>query len=260
MTVGKSKVTPYKQNCVRSIVESNIEYYKQITTKYKFLSHINYIILDLTAGDMNPEEETSPQIFLEKIKEHCPKNFKFHLFEKDKKTHQKLRSNINNWIDSIDNEHLYHKINKNTEVHYCDITSCKTKLSNKNDHGIAYFDPNGAGGEKELEFIHYFSKNNPKIDLLINMSVWMVKRIRGRKASKGNKYSGILLSDFLRTMNKRYWWIRMPRNDGDTWQWIMLYGTNSHDFDIPRYDFHLTSSLIGSFLVEEYDKYIMEIN
>ena len=258
MSVGKSEVTPYKQNCVRSITESNILSYKDITTR-NGMSNMYYHILDLTAGDMDYGRESSPKIFLEEVKNKNINNFRISLFEKESKTYQKLRKNVDSWINSIPKPKTKKTFIENTKINYCDISKYTNRFYTKtNVFGMAYFDPNGSGGEKDIKFVSYFSRVRPTIDLLINTSIWMIKRVRGRKVSKGNKYSGILLSEMIQSIDKKYWWIRIPRDEKDVWKWIMLYGTNNPEFNMPRSDFYLTTSLVGSFLLEEYDKYIME--
>lgn len=260
MPVGKSHVSDYKQDCVYDIVLDNIRKWNNFYDRNKdWISDHNYNLIDFTAGNMDLSERTSPRIFLESIK-HYNIPFKVAFFEKDKQTFNELKTNFKRWIDTYCPPYRKGEFEENVTIVNNKMQVLRSQLKpNKHKMGLAYFDPNGIGGEKELEFLTLYSYSRPKIDLLLNLSAYTMRRCISWGSENGEReYLNKTLTEHINSIGRDYWFIRAPRGNDDGWKWIMLVATNNPDYISPRYDFYNINSLEGKYLLEKYEDYVVD--
>jgi hypothetical protein len=246
---------------VRDIAEKSMGICRSIFNKHsRWMPNTKYHLIDLTSGDMNEEAKTSPRIFLESLYKNNPMSFLACFMEGNKKTYRELRYNVSKWVESIDNELIRERfkrsvivVNKRMETLTQDIKD------DKNKYGLIYYDPNGIGGNEELEFITKYSISKPRMDVLLNLSAHTMKRCYFVNQFADKPYLKKILSEHLEDMQKDHWWIRAPRSSNDRWKWVMIFGTNNPNLRVPRYDFYHWKSMEGQHIIDSFDDFILDI-
>lgn len=263
MTVGKSEITPYKQACLRELVKDHVHKYIKIFVKHDWIKS-PYWLIDLTAGDMDLAEETSPRIFLDIVRSYeilgngIPINI--HFFEQDSHTFHKLRINVDTWLERLSYKERK-RIKPNIHLHHTNFINIANwvEMEHKWNYGFLYFDPNGIGGRRELEYLARFSRKWNAIDILMNISLTILKRCY-KSGHPNHRYFNKDLQGLIKSFDKRYWWLRPPPEElNRKFMWIMLFGTNMQNYFIKRIeDFYGFNTFLGIQLLEFYNNFIQQ--
>ena len=253
--IMRSEITPYKQECLYDLAKTHINVCQNVFNKYKnWLNDRTYYVYDLMAGDMDPNYQTSPKTFLDICSESSLKCLLL-FFEEKKDRYKKLVSNVSEWraekeASGCNLGHL--QIKGMNEP----MQNIQGKLKSKpHKYGIAYYDSMGYGGDEELDFLKWFLKIYPKVDIILNFSLLQIKMKRCNNP-KSYRYPKKGLKGILNTLPKEHWWVRPPENEEDTLRWTMFFGTNNPNFTVPRYDFYKTTSLEGEHILNSYDSFV----
>ena len=231
--VGKSGTTPFKQTDLQDLLSAQIAkayaVFKKHGNKDWYNEEDTYFI-DCSSGDMNPNEITSPEILLRTLCNYYDLPSKLYLIERDKKTFSVLKENYQlHWQSQISQMQNMRVILKNTEMEEClfDIAP------NKYRFGLLYFDPNG-GTKDDYATIGAFLRDNPRIDVILNINTIFLKWLRG--IGVGNKqgfekYEDFYLSTILNYINRENIWIRdniqiNGAKDYSKFEFVMVFGTN----------------------------------
>jgi len=231
--VGKSGTTPFKQTDLQDLLSAQIAkayaVFKKHGNKDWYNEEDTYFI-DCSSGDMNPNEITSPEILLRTLCNYYDLPSKLYLIERDKKTFSVLKENYQlHWQSQISQMQNMRVILKNTEMEEClfDIAP------NKYRFGLLYFDPNG-GTKDDYATIGAFLRDNPRIDVILNINTIFLKWLRG--IGIGNKqgfekYEDFYLSTILNYINRENIWIRdniqiNGAKDYSKFEFVMVFGTN----------------------------------
>lgn len=261
--VGRSFLTPHKQQCLSEIVDENFKKARAVIYKSKnkkWLKNNIYHVFDLTAGNM-VDKLTSPYIIINKlVKKSNELDFGYYLFEENKNTFESLKDNLNNYMNKSDWKNT---INENVFLHQGNFSDNEVIDWDGFGHlGLCYFDPNGCGQKPEILALKTFTKNWPHIDILLNVNLHAWKRSYKAENKQGRKKD--LISDQLTKMNKKNWWVReIPdENLQGGYKPLMLFGTNMPNYFLNRIDFHkaypkeLTFPCAGNSLLNTYEKFI----
>jgi hypothetical protein len=266
-SVGRSAITPIKQEQVRSIITKNAFKAKCVINKYKeeeWLSKEAYFI-DCTAGDMDPEKDTSPNIFFEVLNETNGLNSKLFLFEKDPKTYALLNKNLTDRFckPTISN-------GRNTRVEVNSMCYDFNKVINdkkeipvefilrkgvkklKCRYGLIYYDPNSYNPD-DHEAIYAFLEKNPYMDILMNINIsWMNF---ARSNNRLEKYTENLIN-VSEKIDKKYIWIRdnieIDKIKKKGHRFVLLFGTNMTGYTFNENHFYKLESTKGCELLENY--------
>lgn len=222
--------------------------------------------IDASAGDMDPKQTaTSPQIFIESIIPLSFKNIpmKITLIDQDQSNIRKLKR-----------QYLkrYQRIIKNSSLKVVfrrrDMKEVLEDFGpNKYRYGLLYFDPNGFK-KADYDAVQDFLFMNPRMDVLLNINVDMMKRVtkaaEGMKFKKGKweSYKGYNLKyGLLKGLHKKHIWIRDDvqvhhESIKSGHKFIMASATNMDGFDPNlKYEHQFVSlkSEEGQEIINKYD-------
>jgi hypothetical protein len=125
-------------------------------------------------------------------------------------------------------------------------------------YGLLYFDPYGFILEDYKALIS-FIQNNPRMDIILNINATQIKRNRtayekgGRECFK--KYKEVTLFSIISQLNKKYIWIRDNSllQIHSKYQWLLLFGTNTEQYDIKTFRFISIDTKEGQELLYKYN-------
>jgi hypothetical protein len=252
-SVGKSAITPFKQEDLLSLLTQQIGnaygvYRKYSTEAYYNNCEQNYFI-DCSAGNMNEYEKTSPGIFLKELYKYQYFPSKLLLIEKNKITYKKLKENFDklNLSRPYPNVFIFKKDMKNV---LCELNPHKYR------YGLIYFDPNGFRID-DYEAISKFLIGNPRMDLIININVTQIKRNRPvHKINGFDKYNNLYLSNIQELFHKNNVWVRddvMLRKVRSMFKYVMMFGTNNPNFNLRCHNFVRLESEEGQRVINKYN-------
>lgn len=259
-SVGRSGTTPFKQTDLQQLISSQMDKAFKVYSKHKnksWYSEEDNYFFDCSAGDMGTNQITSPEIFLDSLCNHQNLPSKLYLIEQKKKTFNLLENNYNNrWEKGISliapNTKVILK-NKNMEDVLFNLAP------NKYRFGLLYFDPNGFTLDNYCA-ISVFLKNNPKIDVVLNINISKLSALRQIKKAKGfEKYNNYYLTTLFSDLHKNSIWIRNNIHinsikDHSKYEFVMVFGTNMDYYNIgPMPHFYDINSIEGQRLVYKYN-------
>jgi len=258
MTVGRSKITPYKQLDLRDLFFDQMRSVGAVFKKYEGKDWLEkaYYLFDITAGDMGLDKKTSPRIFLSKLLENEGFNFKVFLIEKNKTTFSELKKNVMNFIKEIPliDERRYFRENVNCILGNNNKVLVRPEYLNgkhKWKYGLVYFDPNGFSYET-WDLLSDFLGRWKALDVIMNLSAAANKRCINNP--KTLMHQGKRISHFIDMIPKSKKFIR-DCYSGDQHQFFMLFCTNWADYRICRnYDFIDLDTYEGQQILERLDQ------
>ena len=271
-TVGHSEVTPFKQKDLDNILSVQI---KKTRYVYKNTDKISWSIknrevycyfIDCSAGDMALDQQTSPSMFLKKLTSVKDLPIKLFLLEENPKIYSQLVDNFNSCKKELDTSNMKIYIRNHNMNKYLP----KIRLG-EYAFGLVYFDPNGFK-LKDYEAIFNFLENNPRMDVLLNVSTTQIKRDRClyKKKSIDNgaltkaqieafrKYDEFYFSTLLDRLNKKYIWIRdniILTDVKSKHNFVMVFGTNTGNYIMDGDLSHFASKddKLGGKLIKKYN-------
>lgn len=265
-SVGKSGVTPFKQadfhHWCRCYINKTINVYEKHSTK-EWIDP-NLLFIDASCGDMDPKEITSPQIFIESLLPHSQKEIpvKLYLIDKNPKNLRSTKKQcVKRYKEKLrkTNIEIFFRGN-NAQEPLQDLGKSKYRF------GLLYFDPNGFRIE-DYTAIQNFLCNNPRIDVILNLNISIMKRVMG--AARGFDYKGKWAlyknQDFaklLKELGKETIWIRddvritQKKHIKRGNKFIMISGTNMPNFNpnLKKREHHFVplNSAQGDELINKY--------
>lgn len=260
MPVGKSRVTPFKQKDLRDLFIRQLSLVKDVFDKKKDEKWLDpvYYLFDITAGDAELSEETSPKIFLEGLRYFRGLNFIAVFIEKEKKTFERMKKNINGFIDKIDDSQERECFREQVSYFWGknhDVLDDGVFRDGKYKYGLLYWDPNSFT-LKQWQLISRFSEEWNYLDLVVNINTTFIKRLRYNRHC--SDYSCFSLKDYIGMIKKDHKYIRTSYNN-DPHHWLLLFATNMPGYHICRpYDFIPVSSYEGQQIIEKYGERLNE--
>lgn len=269
-TVGRSSITPIKQEDIQNLLKdqigkaygvwskySNEQWYKEVSLK----GDIQNCFIDCSAGHMDLTQHTSPRSFIEKLMQFKHYPAELFLIEKERETYNRLVINFHQLNGQ--NNNYFPRVRILNE----DMRDFLAELKpNKYRFGLLYFDPNGFK-RCEYDAIIKFLSENPRMDLIYNINATQIVRCKGvaegnsDKATFFNGYKGLDLSRIISNIN-RYKKVIYLRNNfhrrvqcvKHTTQFILLFATNNNGFVIPsKYGFVPLNTSDGQSLITKYN-------
>ena len=268
--VGTSAITPFKQKDLNDLLKNQIGKAYGVYKKYKKVNWYNSVkiqncFIDCSAGDMMPGKKTSPSIFLTELQKFPDFPSFLYLIEKDRNTYKNLLYNFYK-IRSQDLElFIQHPRYPIPQTQNMDMRDFLKKFpDNINLIGLLYFDPNGFKIE-DYDAISSFLEKNHKMDVILNINVSQIKRLRPiTKVNGFDKYKDVYLSGILKNLHKENIWIRNNVRIGvrSKFDFIMVFGTNHNKFDIGHNSYHFVPlySDEGQGIIRKYNYTKNEIN
>ena len=255
MSVGRSKITPYKQHCFKTILKENIYkcncVFKKHEGKEWLPKNPKYYIYDFTSGDMKTKD-TSSYIILQTLLDDLERiNFKAKFYEKSIRkppTYKSLKENIHNFIKFIEDKNERNYFLHNIKIHPINFQNDKTLFSKSEGKlGLAYFDSNGIGDFSDWKALSKFSESHKMTDILLNISITQLKRCFWSPAASHN----LTLFQLLSTINKNHWWVRTIPKKNNHWKFVMLFATNMSTYLLNKEDF-FEANLTDIYNVDRY--------
>jgi len=284
MTVGRSGITPIKQKNVQDILSSRIGKCSGIWKKDKDSAWYNQedkqnTFIDFTAGDMS-SDETSPMTFIQTLRKYSYFPSVLYLIEKDRKTFQSLLHNIRKLnvrtnynvlspmfkddhdLCTVDAEHC--KVPPEIILKNMDLCSFLGEFQGYHRYrfGLAYYDPNGFKYQ-DFKCLFSFIRNNPRMDIMMNINATQIKRNAGVMKCKGfAKYRNISLDKVIKSIAqykktvfiRNNFAIESDFNPKSTHKFILLYATNDPNQKMPdEFGFVTIQSEEGQQLINKYN-------
>jgi len=231
--IGYSETTPLKQHHFRENIRVHLRIVRGIMQKYPAWGDGVYHYFDLNAGSgLVDGVSGSPLIFIEESMHYPTLNVHAVLIEINKSNAESLARNLA----------LYHATNCKIDVRCGDhadvlpefFTSKRTK-----SFGLVYTDPTGSIPPFDLLAEMASVPCYEKTDFLISCSATTIKRVRGCSKCPSDKY----LTDYLNTIDKKYWNVREPLGRH---QWTLLIGSNWNAYpSFKNLGFYSADSLEG---------------
>jgi len=250
--VGRSEVTQYKQQelakylplqITKIIAARKSVQKRQSKAPWQgwWTNESAIFLIDASAGDMNPDFITSPQLFLQESfrRKEDPidlvliergfssegKNKNFELLQQryDDQWKKDCPSNVNVYLHKEEFQSWFEKLCSDIKE---DI-GLESYQEMKGVYGILYFDPNGFQVEP-YESISKFCRKFPQVEILLNINTNRIIAHRKVSAKGFEKYKDIYLSTLLRDIGKKFIWVR--DNDSipctNRYKFITVYASN----------------------------------
>lgn len=267
-----SEITPFKQGEFRQYLTTQIRKILSVYHKYKRNGWLTadwpLLFIDGSAGDMVPNQITSPETFLEILhQEITDTKTALYLiergFDKETKDHKIFERLSENYYLNY-SQKMYQK------RHIIEVNLEKTTIENFIEKtftlqsyltfGLLYFDPFGFQ-IKSYEAISKFCEKFPKVDICLNINTVQINRNRMSNHESHKCYNNIYLSTIIRGLKKNHIWIRdnSQIQAKNRYHWIMLYASNWKGSDPQQGHFHHIDSHKGRKIINEYNLSSKEI-
>jgi len=242
MSVGRSKITPFKQQDLQLLFKDLLYKTECVFNKHSKKDWLDktFHLFDVTAGDAI-DNLTSPIIFLDKLLLHEGLDFEATFIEKDKKSFSLLKKNLKKYISRIVflDDKDYFRINVSLKYDKSEniLPSLLSKSSAK--YGLLYCDMNGYTQSLWNSIIEV-TKKQKYLDVLINFSSVTLLRNMGVKKVKGfkkyNKNLSQLIDQICLYKNSVYIRdvIKEEPSTANKWKFIMLFCTNFDNYNLNK--------------------------
>lgn len=255
MKVGRSGTTQFKQRDLEILLKNQIGrtfgvYCKFSGEEWFDASEIYYI--DCTAGDMDPKEVTSPQIFMEQLKKYKNLPSRLFLVEENNEICDTLLHNYERYSLSYENKLGSIRIMRRNFRRFL-----KYIQPHRYRFGLIYHDPNVCL-PKDYAPIFRFLNENPRMDVLLNVCTGWLNRIRPNTAKGHEDSNDFYLTTILKKINKKHIWIRnnidiRAAKNKSVYEYVMVFGTNHKSFKLNTQNFIHIDSDEGKELIYQYN-------